>query len=71
MSPAMTGALAGAVLGLIGFAILRRAADAVEQARRGNNPRRTAGFLRTVALVDLLLLPTVGYYTGPSVIGAP
>jgi hypothetical protein len=61
MSAAMTGALAGAALGLIGFGVLRHAAD-VQERQRGVHARRTAGILRMAALVDLILLPIVGYY---------
>ena len=64
-SPAMLGALAGAVLGLIGFVSLRAVADRIETMQGTNEPKTAAQVLRIAALGDLILFPVVGFIVGP------
>jgi len=68
LSPAMIGALAGAVLGVIGFISLRVMATRIENMKEGNDPKTAANVLRIAALGDLILFPVVGYFIGPMVL---
>ena len=65
LSPAMLGAIAGAVLGLIGFISLRTIAHRVETMKGGNDPKTAANILRIAALGDLIIFPVVGFFIGP------
>jgi len=68
LSPAMIGALAGAVLGLIGFVSLRVMATRIENMKDANDPKTASKVLRIAALGDLILFPIVGYFIGPLVL---
>ncbi len=68
LSPAMLGALVGAVLGLIGFASLRAVAARIENMKGANDPKTAAKVLRIAAIGDLILFPIVGFFVGPLVL---
>ncbi len=68
MSPAIMGALLGAILGIFGFLSLRSIADRVENMKDANDPKTTAQVLRIVAYGDLIIFPVVGYFIGPMVL---
>ncbi|MBU1213133.1 MAG: hypothetical protein KJ587_17960 [Alphaproteobacteria bacterium] len=65
LSPAMLGALVGAILGLIGFVSLRAVADRVETMKGTNDPKTAAQVLRIAAIGDLIIFPVVGFFVGP------
>jgi hypothetical protein len=64
-SPALTGALIGAILGIASYIGLRVLADRVENMRDAENPKMSARVLRIAALADLVLFPVVGFVVGP------
>ncbi|MCH9806434.1 MAG: hypothetical protein K0U74_01760 [Alphaproteobacteria bacterium] len=68
MSPAMIGALVGAVLGVAGFISLRMVADRVEASKDATDPKTAASVLRIAAIGDLVIFPVVGYFVGPMLI---
>jgi hypothetical protein len=68
MTPALIGAIVGAVFGLMGYASLRSIAARLEGFGATPEKRRTAGILRMVALADLILFPIVGYLVGPMIV---
>lgn len=68
LSPAMIGALVGAVLGIIGYISLRSVADRIENLKGTNDPKTAAKVLRIAALGDLIIFPVVGYLVGPMVL---
>ncbi|KUO58078.1 MAG: hypothetical protein APF80_08630 [Alphaproteobacteria bacterium BRH_c36] len=65
LSPAILGALVGAVLGIVGLISLRAVADRVENMKGTNDPKTAAQVLRIAALGDLILFPVVGFFVGP------
>lgn len=67
MSPALIGAIVGAVFGLMGYASLRAIAARLDGFGATPEKRRTAGILRMVAITDLILFPIVGYVAGPMI----
>lgn len=68
MSPNMIGALVGCIVGLAGFVFIRFAASRVESKGVGPEPSKTAGILRIVAFVDLVLFTVIGYFVGPMIV---
>jgi len=64
----MTGALAGAGLGLASFALIRHAAARMEWRRGGPDTSRAVALLRSLAFVDLMVFPLIGYVVGPLVL---
>ena len=65
MSPAMTGALLGFAIGFIGFVMLRIVANRIESTAATEEPKRTAGIMRMVALADWLIFTVLGFFLGP------
>lgn len=65
LSPAMIGALVGAVLGILGYISLRSVADRIEHMKGTNDPQTAAKVLRIAALGDLVIFPVVGFFVGP------
>jgi hypothetical protein len=65
MTPSMMGALAGAAMGLVAAAIMRRLAHHIQHENKEPNARRIATILRGAALVDLLVFTVIGYFIGP------
>ena len=66
MSSAMIGAWAGAALGLLNFAVLRHVATTIENGEgTAAQKKRAAPVIRTMAFVELMLLPIIGYVVGP------
>ena len=67
LSPAMMGALVGAVFGLVNFFALRMLAE-----RLGDQPAalgyRRGTLIMVVAWADLALLTVIGYFVGPLVL---
>jgi hypothetical protein len=70
MSAAMTGALIGAVVGLVSFATLRWGAAKAEGNGADAQKRRVGAVIRATALADLLLFPVIGYVVGPMLFDA-
>ena len=68
MSPQLVGAIVGFVVGLMGFVFIRVAASRVESKGVGPEPSKTAGILRTVAFIDLIVFTVVGYFIGPMIV---
>jgi hypothetical protein len=68
MSPEVVGALAGALLGIVNLVVLWSVAARMEKE---SPPERAkvARIIRGVALIDIFLFATVGYYVGPMTIG--
>ncbi len=64
-SPALTGTLIGAILGIASYIGLRVLADRVENMSDAENPKMSARVLRIAALADLVLFPAVGFVVGP------
>lgn len=69
LSPAIIGALVGAVLGFAGFISLRMVADRVELNKDATDPKTAAQVLRIAAIGDLIIFPVVGFFVGPMVLG--
>jgi hypothetical protein len=67
-SPALTGALIGAILGIASYVGLRVLADRIENMRDAENPKTSARVLRIAALADLVLFPVVGFVVGPMLV---
>ena len=67
LSPAMIGALIGAIFGITGYIALRVLADRVENMRDAENPKTSARVLRIAALIDLVIFPVAGFIVGPIV----
>ncbi|MEM7750267.1 MAG: hypothetical protein AAF346_18605 [Pseudomonadota bacterium] len=65
MSPAMTGALIGFVIGFMGFVSLRIVANRIETKSVTPEPKKTAAVIRIVALADWLLFTVLGFFLGP------
>ena len=68
MSPHVVGAIVGFVVGMMGFLFIRLAAARVESKGVGPTPVKTAGMLRTVAIVDLVVFTVLGYFVGPMIV---
>lgn len=68
MSPNVIGAIVGFVVGFMGFLFIRVAASRVESKGVGPEPAKTAGILRTVAIVDLAVFTVLGYFVGPMIV---
>ena len=68
MSAEMAGALVGAALGLASYSVIQRIAERIEAGRTGPDAARTAGLLRSLAAVDLMVFPIIGYFVGPLVL---
>ena len=68
LTPAQIGLLAGAVFGLVNFAILRSVAARSEGMSPTPEKRRGAGIIRLVAWIDLIVFPLVGYFVAPMVL---
>lgn len=66
MNPEMLGALAGGAFGLVNFGVLKWVADRMETEQRTAN--QTPRLIRTVAWMDLIVFPLVGYFVGPLVL---
>ncbi len=66
MSPALIGAAAGAVLGLVNFIVLWQIAS---KAELDPTRHKVAGMLKMVAWLDLLAFPVAGYFIAPLVFG--
>ena len=64
-TPALTGALIGAIIGIGSYIGLRVLANRVENMRDAENPKTSARVLRIAALADLVLFPVVGFVIGP------
>ncbi len=64
-SPPMTGALIGAVLGIVSYIGLRILANRIETLNDAEDPKTTAKALRIAALADLVVFPVVGFFIGP------
>ncbi len=65
MSPAMTGAIIGFVIGFMGFISLRIVANRIEEKAVTPEPKKTAAIVRIVALADWLLFTVLGFFLGP------
>ncbi len=70
MTSSTIGLLAGAVLGLLNYGLLRLVAQHVETNGTSADQRRAASVIRVVAFVELMLLPIAGFYLGPVVLGS-
>lgn len=70
MSPAMSGAMIGFVLGFAGFVVLRMVASRLEARTDVPNSANAARILRYAALADWLVMIGVGFFLGPIVLGA-
>lgn len=70
MSPAMSGAMIGFVLGFAGFVVLRMVASRVEARSELPNAAQVAKILRFAALADWLLMIGMGFVLGPIALGA-
>jgi hypothetical protein len=68
MTPHMTGALIGFVLGFAGFVALRIAASRIEKQDNVPNAKKAATILRMAALADWLLLIVIGFFIGPMIV---
>ncbi|MGI9480500.1 MAG: hypothetical protein ACR2PI_27670 [Hyphomicrobiaceae bacterium] len=68
MSPNLIGAIIGFIVGFMGFLFIRVAASRVESKGVGPEPEKTAGILRTVAIVDLAVFTVLGYFVGPMIV---
>jgi len=68
MTPGIIGAITGFVVGFMGFLFIRLAATRVESKGVGPTPAKTAGMLRMVALVDLIVFTVIGYVIGPMIV---
>jgi hypothetical protein len=65
MTPALKGAIAGAVIGFGGFVMLRRVAGSQDGPNATPEQKRMADLLRKAAIVDLLIFALAGYLIGP------
>ncbi len=63
MSPAITGALLGFGVGLVGFIALRISADRMEKTG-AKNSQRAANVLRLVATIDWVAMVLIGFFIG-------
>ncbi len=70
VSPAMTGAWIGLLLGMVSFALLRHVAGKMENARPSDDQKRSAAVIRIAALAELIVFPAIGYVIGPMVLDA-
>ena len=70
MSPAMSGAIIGFVLGFAGFVVLRMLASRLEARTDVPNSANAARILRYAALADWLLMIVLGFFLGPIALGA-
>lgn len=68
LSPAMIGALVGAVIGLLFYASLRALAARIETMKDAADPKTTAKALRIAAIADLVIFPVAGFFVGPIVL---
>jgi hypothetical protein len=69
MSPNMVGAVIGFFVGFLGYVMIRMVANRVESQGIGNEPKKTAGVLRMVALFDFIFFIVLGYFVGPMIVG--
>lgn len=70
LSPALTGGLAGLVLGVISVVIMMAVASQIEREDGGGEEKvRGANLLRAIAWFDLVLFTVVGYFAGPMILG--
>ena len=67
MTPELTGALVGGMLGLLGYAMLNWVAGKIEH-ERGAEGKRTASILRYAGIADFIILTLLGGYLGPIVL---
>ncbi len=65
MRPELIGVAAGGVFGLFNMAVLRAVAARVEDAKPTPEKKRTAGILRTVAVVEVFVFAVLGYFLAP------
>lgn len=69
MSIAMIGAVIGALFGLVNFFLLQKIADNMAHDAKTAGSRSTAGLLKTLAWVDLVVFPVLGYFIAPLAFG--
>lgn len=75
MSPQLMGLGIGGAIGLLDYLVLTFIGNKmVEKAKEHNaSPAETSQvttFMRTMALISLVLFPILGYFAGPYVFGA-
>ena len=67
MTPALKGAIAGAIIGFGGFMAIRRVAAKQDIPGATPEQRKMADILRKIAVADLIIFTVVGYFIGPLV----
>lgn len=65
MSVALIGALVGAAVGIVNYAVLRMVAGRIESGARDARAASRAGIVRGVALLDLMAFPVLGFFLAP------
>ncbi len=68
LSPALAGALIGAVIGISSYIGLRVLADRIETMRDAKDPQNSARAIRIAALIDLVISPVAGFVVGPMLV---
>ncbi len=68
LSPALTGALIGAVIGITGYIGLRVLANRIETMPDAKDPQTSAKAIRIAALIDLVIFPVAGFFVGPMLV---
>ena len=67
MTPELTGAIFGGILGLLGYATLNWVAGRIEH-ERGAEGKKAASILRFAGIADFVILTLLGAYLGPIVL---
>ena len=68
LSPALAGALIGAVIGIAGYIGLRALANRIETMPDAKDPQTSAKAIRIAALIDLVIFPVAGFVVGPMLV---
>lgn len=74
MTPALMGLAVGVAIGILDYIVLsvignQLAKRAIEHEATPEETRKVVGYMRSLALISLILFPIAGYFAGPYVFG--
>jgi len=75
MTPSLMGLAVGAAIGVLDYIVLsfignQMAKKAIQHETTPEETRQATSFMRTLALISLIIFPIIGYFAGPYVFGS-